>query len=165
MTPTRRLVPIGVLAAAVAAALPTLADGGAVRAMGCLATPVHGTAVRAGPFTGYLAPEYDVVHGRFRLHPGGYRDRATGLSQKIPWYAARTAKIAERLVVTGTRLAPAPARRFRQTFTYAGEYAQGHVFPSNLSPPAEGCWRLDFRSGQARATFVVLVSRQRAAGA
>jgi hypothetical protein len=55
----------------------------------CLATPVHGNVVRAGPFVGYVVPLYDVVNGRFRLHVGEYRNPATGLSQKIPWFIPR----------------------------------------------------------------------------
>jgi hypothetical protein len=31
----------------------------------CLATPVQGPNVKAPPFTGRTAPEYDVVDGRF----------------------------------------------------------------------------------------------------
>ena len=70
----------------------------------CLATPVHGDAVRAGPFTGYIVPQYDVVNGRFRLHVGAYRNRATGLSQKIPWFVPRSVPVKGSLVVVGRRL-------------------------------------------------------------
>jgi hypothetical protein len=38
----------------------------ALAAATCLATPVSvdGTRVNAGPFVGYIAPDYDVVNGR-----------------------------------------------------------------------------------------------------
>lgn len=47
----------------------------------CLATPVQGPNVKAPPFTGRVAPEYDVVDGRFALHVGPLRDPVTELSQ------------------------------------------------------------------------------------
>jgi hypothetical protein len=75
----------GVVVVIGAAAFVSTADGSG-RSQ-CAATPVRGNVVKAGVFTGYIAPRYDVVGGRFRLHVGEYRDSAIGLSQKIPWYA------------------------------------------------------------------------------
>jgi hypothetical protein len=126
---------------------------------GCPATPVHGARVSAGVFTGYLTPPYDMFAGRFRLRVGPYRDRKIGLSQKIPWYARPGSKVGDRLVVSGLRVGPRPVRRFRQTFVSAGEFPQGTVFPSNIEPPAPGCWQLTFRSGRETGKLLVLVRR------
>jgi hypothetical protein len=145
-----------------AAAALTAGAGAVTTAAGydsrpCLATPVHGNVVKAGPFTGYLARQYDVVAGRFRLHVGPYRNKATGLSQKIPWYAKPESGVDSYLVVTGIRVRPQPARRFKQTSTTGGLFPQGYVFPTSFSPPSAGCWRLTFSSGSATGTLTVLV--------
>jgi hypothetical protein len=125
---------------------------------GCAATRVHGEAVRAGPFTGYIVPDYDVVDGRFRLRVGTYRDRETGLSQKIPWFSRAGAPVARRLRVRGTRLGP-DTRHFTQVLRRAvnGGSRGRSVFPSVLNPPAEGCWRLRLTSGRATGRLTVLV--------
>ena len=124
----------------------------------CLATPVHGDVVRAGPFTGYIVPQYDVVKGRFRLHVGAYRNPSTGLSQKIPWFVPLRYRVGGSLVITGRRLGTA-TRTFRQEFQRAGSSStpDKYVFPSSLSPPSAGCWRLTLRSGSARGTLTVLI--------
>ena len=124
----------------------------------CAATRVHGEAVRAGPFTGYITPDYDVVDGRFRLRVGGYRDRETGLSQKIPWFARSGAPVGRRLRIRGTRLGP-DTRHFTQVLRRAvnGGSRGRSVYPSIISPPAEGCWRLRFTSGRASGRLTVLV--------
>src|ERR1041385_1608853 len=95
----------------------------------CPATPVHGSVVRAGAFTGYVTPAYDVVQGRFRLHVGEYRDRATGLSQKIPWFVPLRYRVSDWLVVRGRRL-DAPARPFLDRFTiaYSADTPDRNVF-------------------------------------
>jgi hypothetical protein len=125
----------------------------------CLAVRVNGREVRAGPFTGLVDPRYDVADGRFRLHVGDYRDRATGLSQKIPWFVPRTYRVGNSLVVRGRRLAP-PAGSFAQTFRRAWASTRGEqVFPSGLHPPSAGCWRLSFRAGAVRGYLVVRVDR------
>lgn len=123
----------------------------------CLANPVRNGKVKVGPFVGLIAPEYDVVNGRFRLHVGFYRDRTTGLSQKIPWFVAfdDRARVGNTLIVTGKRLFPAPARTFKQKFYGAGGGNAG--FPTNISPPASGCWRLTFKSGRVSPSLTVLV--------
>ena len=153
---------LGVAAAAFGAGVAVAASGeppAEQAAPACAATRVHGSAVRAGPFRGELTPEYDVVGGRFRLHVGGYRDRETGLTQKIPWFARRGAPVGRRLRLTGTRLGPHP-RRFTQVFQRASGSDSGAtpVFPSIVSPPAKGCWRLHLRSGDSSARLTVLVT-------
>jgi hypothetical protein len=127
----------------------------------CLAKPVHGAEVHAGPFSGFIAPQYDVVDGRFRLHVGAYRDRATGLSQKIPWYLPHSYRVGAFLFVHGQRLAP-PGEAFTQRLAEAGspDPAQ-HVFPSIIRPPSAGCWRLSFRTRYVRGYLVVRVDGPR----
>jgi hypothetical protein len=126
----------------------------------CLATPVHGESVRAGPFVGYLTPGYDVVRGRIRLHVGPYRVPGS-LTQKIPWFVPLRYRVGDTLVVTGRRLGPSP-RTFRQTFAraYSPDSPNQHVFPSIIAPPTAGCWRLTFHSGSVVGVLTALVSNR-----
>jgi hypothetical protein len=123
----------------------------------CSATRVQGSVVRAGPFIGRIAPAYDVLDGRFRLRVGEYRDRATGLSQKIPWFVQRGARVGRSLLIVGERVGPSP-RTFRQRLRRTEDSAGQGVFPSIIAPPAEGCWRLRFTSGKTTAHLTVLVA-------
>ena len=136
------------------------ATGSPAAAPACLAQPVRGEVVKVGPFRGMIARQYDVVDGRFRLHVGAYRDRTTGLTQKIPWFVPMRAGTAPSVLLTGTRLSPS-ARTFRQRLgraSYPGqEQERRYVYPSNISPPAAGCWRLRFQSGKVDARVIVLV--------
>ncbi len=124
----------------------------------CLATPVHGGKVMAGPFTGVVIPQYDVVQGRFRLHVGSYRNRATGMSQKIGWVVPTSYRVGNWLTVTGRRLSPS-RQTFAQKFeeAYSPDFHDGWVFPSDITPPSAGCWKLTLSSGNARGTLTVLV--------
>jgi hypothetical protein len=127
----------------------------------CLAAPVEESRVHAGPFTGLIImPEYDVVDGRFRLHVGRYRDRARGLSQKMPWFLPRKyAAAASGVSVRGVRLAP-PGRRFSDSLAEAfgpGFPDDQHVYPSAFEPPTAGCWRLTLKTGPVKGSLVVLV--------
>jgi hypothetical protein len=125
----------------------------------CLAARVEGDRVHAGPFTGFVSPPYDVVDGRFRLRVGAFRDRATGLSQKIPWFLPRSYRVGAFLVVDGRRLAP-PGPAFTQRLAEAGSPdPDQHVFPSILRPPSAGCWRLAFRTRFVRGYLIVQVDR------
>jgi hypothetical protein len=123
----------------------------------CPATRVQevgrNTVVRAGPFVGYIVPRYDVVDGRFRLHVGPLRDPTTGLSQKIPWFVRGRPRTTQSLVVTGTRVSPRPQRKFRQTFRSSSR----RFWPTIISPPLAGCWRLQLRSGDVTASLTVVV--------
>ena len=125
----------------------------------CDATRVDGAHVRAGRFTGAITPEYDVLNGRFRLRVGGYRDKATGLTQKIPWSVRRRADVGRNLRIDAKRLPPLTPRTFHQKLrrTSAVGDEKRWFFPSIIRPPAEGCWRLRFRSGRTTGTLVVLV--------
>ena len=127
----------------------------------CLATPVHGNVVRAGPFVGYIVPQYDVVNGRFRLHVGEYRNPATGLSQKIPWFISRRYPLRGSLVVVGRRLGSVRGR-FKNVLhqSWSPRDPNRWVFPSSFSPPSPGCWRLTFQSGRVTGKLTVLVSNR-----
>jgi hypothetical protein len=129
-----------------------------VRSVACAATPVDGGSVRAGPLTGLIVPQYDVIDGRFRLHVGYHRDRAAGLSQKIPWFMRRGASAGRSLRLSATRLG-SRRRTFSQVFRRAGGGgAHGRpVYPSIIKPPVAGCWRLRFTSGKSTARLTVLV--------
>jgi hypothetical protein len=145
---------IAVLAVGAAATASTADGSGRLQ---CAATPVRSNVVKAGVFTGYVVPAYDVVGGRFRLHVGDYRNRATGLSQKIPWFAPVASGANGDLIVTWTRLSPLPSRRFTVMAPTGGIFPQGYVYPTSFSPPTPGCWRLTFRSGKATGRLTVLV--------
>jgi hypothetical protein len=56
----------------------------------CLATPVHGGVVKAGPFVGRVAPGYDVVGGRLRLHVGPWRVRRGLIRQPASTMSVRS---------------------------------------------------------------------------
>jgi hypothetical protein len=128
----------------------------------CLATPVHGDVVRAGPFVGYVVPQYDVINGRFRLHVGGYRDPATGLSQKIPWFVPQGYPVHGSLTVTGRRMGASGGRFKTVLWQSWSENSPGRlVYPSIFSPPRAGCWRLKFASGRVQGTLTVLVTNGR----
>lgn len=125
----------------------------------CPATRVKGATVRAGPFVGTIDRRYDVFRSRFRLRVGRYRNRRTGLSQKIPWRISRREDSGRRLRLEARRLRPRSPRRFHQTFrrTSAVGDEQRWFFPSIIEPPAKGCWRLRFRSGTTSGGLIVLV--------
>jgi hypothetical protein len=125
-------------------------------AQACDATPVRGGAVKAGPFKGLVVPEHDVVDGGFRLHVGAYRDREAGLSQKIPWIVPRRFGPGQRLTVRWRRL-DGNGRFTVRLRGVSPSSERRQVFPSSFSPPQEGCWRLRFRSGDARGSLTVLV--------
>jgi hypothetical protein len=125
----------------------------------CLATPVQGDVVRAGPFTGGISRQYDVVDGRFRLHVGDYRDEVTGLSQKIPWFVPRRSRVGGSVLVVGRRLG-STRRIFKDVLheAWSPSDPDQRVFPSSFSPPSAGCLRLTFTSRRVKATLTVLVS-------
>jgi hypothetical protein len=124
----------------------------------CLATPVRGGYVHAGPFAGGIDPEYDILNGRFRLHVGAWRDRSIGLTQKIPWFLPGRYRVGVYLVVRGRRLAPAGGS-FTVRLPEAGTEPSEHVFPGTLSPPKPGCWRLSFQTRLVEGRLTVRVTR------
>ena len=149
------LVGAGIACALAGAASPASDRVGASR-FTCLATSVRGDVVRAGPFTGGIDPDYDVVNGRFRLHVGPWRDRSIGLTQKIPWFLPQRYRVGPSLTVRGTRLAP-PGRTFTDSLQEASSDSPDHVFPSAFAPPTAGCWRLSFKTGRTTGSLVVMV--------
>ena len=71
----------------------------------------------------------------------------------------KRAKEAPRLSVKGVLLT-APGGEFRDSLAeifYAGRPEDQHVYASNLKPPAEGCWRLTFKTRRLTGSLVVLV--------
>src|SRR5204863_2623671 len=131
----------------------------AMASTACDATPVDGAYVRAGRFSGAITPEYDVLNGRFRLRVGGYRDKTTGLTQKIPWSVSRRADVGRSLRIDAKRLPPLAPRTFHQELRRTSGLGDRKrwFFPSIIRPPAEGCWRLRFRSGRTTGRLIVLV--------
>jgi hypothetical protein len=146
------------LACALAGAASSASDRAGSSNFTCMATLVHGDVVRAGPFAGGIYPKYDVVNGRFRLHVGPWRDRSIGLSQKIPWFLPGKYQVGPFLVVKGRRLAPAGGS-FTVRLQEGGIGPSQHVFPSNLSPPKPGCWRLSFQTRLVQGRLIVRVTR------
>ena len=152
------LVGAGIACALAGAASPASDRVGAAR-FTCLATPVHGDIVRAGPFTGGIDTDYDVVNGRFRLHVGAWRDRSIGLSQKIPWFLPSKYRVGVYLVIRGRRLAP-PRGSFTLRLPEAGSLdPKEPVFPSTLGPPKAGCWRFTFQTRLVQGRLIVRVTR------
>lgn len=155
------------LALALGAGTVLLLPGGALStrqaittAAACKAARVHGREVRAGPFTGIVVRKYDVVGGRFRLHVGEYRDRTTGLTQKIGWTLPERYKTGPLLYLIGRRLHDgANPRIFRQRFAraWATGAPGGQFFASVIVPPAPGCWRLGFRTADVKGSLRVWV--------
>jgi hypothetical protein len=141
------------------AAIPVIRSGDSPESDFCRATRVDGAKVRAGRFVGLINREYDVLNGRFRMRVGAYRDEAAGLTQKIPWRISRRADVGRRLRIKARRLPPLSALTFQRKLprTTAVGDRERWFFPSNLNPPAEGCWRLRFRSRSTTGRLVVLV--------
>jgi hypothetical protein len=147
------------MACALAGAASSASDRAGAPSYTCLATPVRGDLVHAGPFAGGIDPDYDVANGRFRLHVGAWRDRSIGLSQKIPWFLPGKYRVGVYLVISGRRLAPAGGS-FTLRLPEAGSLDPSeHVFPSNLSPPKAGCWRLSFQTRLVQGRLTVRVDR------
>jgi hypothetical protein len=115
----------------------------------CRSTHVYADGVHAGHFRGGIDPETDIMPGgRFRLQVGAYRDRGTGLTQKILWIVKSKYPAGGELVLRGRRLSR-HKRRFTQRFQLAGQDDPSVVvFPSIVAPPAEGCWKFTLRSGE-----------------
>jgi hypothetical protein len=158
MTRVTALLLGGGLACVLAGAASSASDRRDASSYTCRATPVHGVYVHAGPFAGAIYPKYDVVNGSFMLHVGPWRDRSIGLSQKIPWFLPGKYRVGVFLVVRGTRLAPAGGS-FAVRLPEGGADPSQHVFPSNLSPPKLGCWRLSFQTRLVQGRLIVRVTR------
>lgn len=123
----------------------------------CLATPVQGPNVKAPPFTGRVAPEYDVVDGRFALHVGPLRDPVTELSQKILWVLPGKYRryVGPQLAFTWRLDGVVRSRACTYGTSRAGD--PNYYFPSILAPPLAGCWTLTLMTGRLKARLTVLV--------
>ena len=146
-------------ACVLAGAASSASDRGRASSFMCMATPVRGEYVHAGPFAGAIARYYDILNGRFRLHVGAWRDRSTGLTQKIPWFLPGKYRVGVHLIIRGTRLAPAGGS-FATRLPEAGSLDPSqHVFPSILKPPKPGCWRLSFQTRFVQGRLIARVTR------
>jgi hypothetical protein len=97
------------------------------------------------------------VDGRFALHVGPLRDPLTGLSQKILWVLPSTYRryAGPQLAFTGRINGVV---QYRARFYGAGRAGDSNLyFPSNLAPPAPGCWTLTLTTGRLKARLTVLV--------
>jgi hypothetical protein len=147
------------IACALAGAASSASDRTGASSFTCLATPVRGLYVHAGPFAGGIDPDYDIVNGRFRLHVGPWRDRSTGLTQKIPWFLPGKYRVGAFLFIRGKRLSPGDGS-FTWRLPEAGSPdSRQHVFPSTPSPPKAGCWRFSFQTRLVQGRLIVRVTR------
>jgi hypothetical protein len=147
------------LATGLAAAASSKSGRAAGSAFACQATQVRGDYVHAGPFAGGIDRDYDIVNGGFRLHVGPWRNRSIGLTQKIPWFLPGKYRVGVYLVVRGRRLAPTRGAFTVRLPEAGGPDPKQHVFPSTLSPPGAGCWRLTFQTGLVQGRLTVRVTR------
>jgi hypothetical protein len=129
----------------------------------CRATPVHYSAGQKGGLSpvpwvklGRAGRAYlffyasELADGRVNRSPGAviYTHGGTGtFATKILWAPAHPGGSAR---VSATRLGGTGS------FTLRLEQAGRGVYPSVLSIPAAGCWKLTLRTGESRATIVVL---------
>lgn len=110
--------------------------------------------IHAGPVSGYLFyygadGPWKTQPGRVFITPRGSIPGVGGYATKILWHVRGGGAA---IILSGLRL-DAPGR-FRQRFPAIG----GSYFPSILSVPTEGCWRVAVRSGRrmGRFAFVAL---------
>ena len=144
-----------VAALAAAAATAHLAAGKEPAAP-CTATTVHYTATRVGTpwvaaghlFTGHVF-YYSEIAGDARVNQSDGLVAYAGVPGKVLWVPRSRRRAGATLLVTGQRLdgAGAFAQRLRET--------PGAQFPSQVTIPAVGCWRLTLRSGRLRASVVL----------
>jgi hypothetical protein len=146
-----------VLAAALgAAAFAAHSGAGTESTAPCAATVVHYTPARAGTpwvaagraFTGDVF-YYSDIAGDGRVNQNDGLVAYAGVPGKLLWVPRNRRRAGSALVVTGRRLDGAG------TFTQRVGAVPGTQFPSRLTIPDAGCWRLALRSGRLRASVVV----------
>jgi hypothetical protein len=146
-----------VLAAAVAAAAFVAHPGaGKEPTAPCAATNVHYTATRVGTpwvaagraFTGNVF-YYSQIAGDGRVNQSDGLVAYAGVSGKVLWVPRNRRRAGSTLVVTARRLDGDGA------FTQRLRAVPGTQFPSQLTVPAAGCWRLTLRSGRLSASVKV----------
>jgi hypothetical protein len=108
--------------------------------------------IHAGPVSGYLfyygaAGPWKTQTTRALIIPGGGVPGVGGYTTKILWHVRGGGST---VILSGVRL-DAPGR-FRQQFPAIG----GSYFPSILSVPTAGCWRVAVRSGRRMGRFAFL---------
>jgi hypothetical protein len=124
----------------------------------CAATTVHYSATRVGTpwvaagraFTGH-AFYYSEILGDGRVNQSDGLVAYAGVPGKVLWVPRDRRLAGATLVVTGRRLDGAGSftRRLREV--------PGRQFPSQLTIPAAGCWRLALRSRRLVASVQVQV--------
>jgi len=146
-----------VLPAALAvAALAAHPGAGKEPAPPCAATVVHYTATRVGTpwlaagraFAGHVF-YYSAIAGDGRVNQSDGLVAYAGVPGKVLWVPRSPRRAGATLVVTARRL-DGDGR-----FTERLRAVPGRQFPSQLTIPDAGCWRLALRSGRLGAFVVV----------
>jgi hypothetical protein len=144
------------VAALAAAALVARPGAGKAPAAPCAASVVHYTATRVGTpwvaagsaFTGHVF-YYSTVTGDGRVNQSDGLVAYAGVPGKVLWVPRNRRRAGSTLVVTARRLDGDGA------FTQRLRAVAGTQFPSQLTIPAAGCWRLTLRSGRLGASVKV----------
>jgi hypothetical protein len=122
----------------------------------CPAATVHYTGTRVGTpwvaagraFTGHVF-YYSQIEGDGRVNQSDGLVAYAGVSGKMLWVPRNVRRAGRTLVVTARQL-DGPG-----VFTRRLRAVPGKQFPSELTVPAAGCWRLTLRSGRVSASVVV----------
>jgi len=139
-------------------------------AISCAATPIHFEALPQGGSLSGLPWVQGVPHRRgifgmlfgydgelgtsFALFTHGESPR--GHSTKL-LRIVRNRYAGGQIVLRGRELGGTATFRqwFGEVWDASAQPAKGHEYASIVNLPQAGCWRLDVKSGRARATFVV----------
>jgi hypothetical protein len=122
----------------------------------CSSTTVHYTATKVGTpwiaagraFTGNVF-YYSQIAGDGRVNQSDGLVGYAGVPGKVLWVPRNRRRAGATLVVTARQLDGDGA------FTQRLRAASGRQFPSRLTVPAAGCWRLILRSGRVSSSVVV----------
>jgi hypothetical protein len=122
----------------------------------CAATTVHYTATKVGTpwiaagrsLTGHVF-YYSQIAGDGRVNQSDGLVAYAGVPGKVLWVPQNRRRAGATLVVTARQLGGEGA------FTQRLRAAPGRQFPSELTIPAAGCWRLTLRSGRLGSSVVV----------
>jgi hypothetical protein len=146
----------GLFAALAAVAATAHLAAGKEPAAPCAATTVHYTATKVGTpwitasraFTGNVF-YYSQIAGDGRVNQDDGLVVYAGVPGKVLWVPRNRRRAGATLVVTARRLDGDGA------FTQRLRAVPGRQFPSQLTVPAAGCWRLTLRSGRLSSSVVV----------
>ena len=122
----------------------------------CAATTVHYTATKVGTpwvaagsvFRGHVF-YYAQIAGDGRVNQSDGLVAYAGVPGKVLWVPQSRRRARAMLVVSGRQ------QDGDGSFTQRLRAVPGRQFPSQLTVPAAGCWRLTLRSGRLSATVVV----------